>query len=294
MKLTLKGDTMKTLEEIKAIFRESEDEIKDKFWELIKSNNLEAVKEFLKDYPIPEIFFEKWFQNSWTRKVQLEPFFPSPLVLAHAGLAYEKDKSFAMIEYFESLGLKADDQYDWWNALSGYIDWGGKNPKVIEYFLGKGATFETYTEYGNTPIHNWALFGKPKKLEVALKAGANIEMKSIKTDNELRVGWNHIDATPLYEAVTDDERVASCTGILLKYGAEVNAVHCSLNDDGTWFAIRSILDVAYGGKNKKLLKEAGAKTWKQLVKEYNIDTSLELSEQYRIYNELLEKKKKAK
>lgn len=217
---------MKTLEELKAIFRESGDDIKDKFWELIKSNNLEAVKEFLKDYPIPEIFFEKCFQNSWTRKVKLEPFFPSPFVLTHAGFAYNKDKSFAMIEYFESLGLKADDQYGCWNALSGYIHWGGKNPKVIEYFLGKGATFETYSEYGNTPLHNWASFGKPKALEVALKAGANIEMKVIKTDDELRLCWSHIDATPLYEAVTDDEnRVASCTGILLKYGAEVNAVH---------------------------------------------------------------------
>lgn len=286
---------MKTLEELKAIFRESGDDIRDKFWELIKSNNLEAVKEFLKDYPIPEIFLEKWFQNRWTREVKLEPFFPSPFVLAYAGLAYDKDKSFAMIEYFESLGLKADDQYNQWNALSGYIYWGGKNPKVIEYFLGKGATFETYTEYGDTPLHNFAMFGMPKALEVALKAGANIEMKSIKTDNELRIGWRNIDATPLYEAVTDeDNRVASCTGILLKYGAEVNAVHYHLKKDGTWFAVRSILDVAYGGKNKKLLKEAGAKTWKQLVKEYNIDTSLELSEQYRIYNELLEKKKKAK
>lgn len=284
---------MKTLEELKAIFRESGDDIRDKFWELIKSNNLEAVKEFLKDYPIPEIFLEKCF-NRYRRKVKLEPFFPSPFVLAYAGLAYNKDKSFAMIEYFESLGLKADDQYEHWNALSSYIVWGGKNPKVIEYFLGKGATFETYCEYGNTPLYYFAS-GNPKALEVALKAGANIEMKSIKTDNELRVGWRHIDATPLYAAVTD-ERAASCTctEILLKYGAEVNAVHYSLEDDGTWFAVRSILDVAYGGKNKKLLKEAGAKTWKQLVKEYNIDTSLELSEQYRIYNELLEKKKKAK
>ena len=283
---------MKTLEELKAIFRESGGDIKDKFWELIKSNNLEAVKEFLKDYPIPEIFFEKWF-NIKRLGVKLEPFFPSPFVLAYAGLAYDKDKSFAMIEYFESLGLKADDQHEHWNALSNYIVWGGKNPKVIEYFLGKGATFETYCEYGNTPVHYFAM-GQPKALEVALKAGANIEMKTIKTDNELRIGWRHIDATPLYAAVTEEERVASCTGILLKYGAEVNAVHYYLEKDGTWFAIRSILDVAYGGKNKKLLKEAGAKTWKQLVKEYNIDTSLELSEQYRIYNELLEKKKKAK
>lgn len=287
---------MKTLEELKPIFYENQFEIKDKFGELIKSNNLEAVKEFLRDYPIPEIFFEKCFKAKHnTDDEELNPFFPSPFVLAHAGLAYEKDKNFAMIEYFESLGLKADDEDDWYNALSSYIDWGGKNPKVIEYFLGKGATFETYTEYGSAPIHNWAMFGKPKKLEVALKAGANIEMKSIKTDNKLRVGWSNIDATPLYEAVTDNEnRVASCTGILIKYGAEVNAVHYSLNNDGTWFAIRSILDVAYGGKNKQLLKQAGAKTWKQLVKEYNIDTSLELSEQYRIYNELLEKKKKAK
>lgn len=287
---------MKTLEELKPIFYENQFEIKDKFGELIKSNNLEAVKEFLRDYPIPEIFFEKCFKAKHnTDDEELNPFFPSPFVLAHAGLAYEKDKNFAMIEYFESLGLKADDEDDWYNALSSYIDWGGKNPKVIEYFLGKGATFETYTEYGNTPLHNWALFGKPKKLEVALKAGANIEIKAIKTDNELRVGWSRIDATPLYSAVVDDEnRVASCTGILIKYGAEVNAVHYSLNNDGTWFAIRSILDVAYGGKNKQLLKQAGAKTWKQLVKEYNIDTSLELSEQYRIYNELLEKKKKAK
>lgn len=220
-------------------------------------------------------------------------------MLGAAGLAYDKSKSFAMIEYLESLGLKADYQYLGDNALISYIDQGGKNPKTIEYFKSKGATFEIYDEYGDTPLHVWAWDNEDaEKIETALKAGANPNIKRGKrSDGE--VDWCSLDATPLYEASSYENEgypERACVKVLLKYGAEVNAVCYDLDDrdkEGTtWERIRSVLDGdPYDGcQYPQLLSKAGAKSWKQLVKRYNIDTSLELKEQYRIYNELLEKK----
>ncbi|HFW6667730.1 TPA: hypothetical protein ACICIP_001846, partial [Campylobacter jejuni] len=80
--------------------------------------------------------------------------------------------------------------------------------------------------------------------------------------------------------------------ILIKYGADVNAANCTINeiedDKIDYFEPNTPLDkaISFGiNKNIKILKKAGAKTWEQLVKEYNIDTSLEEPEQIKMYEE---------
>ncbi|HEB9357059.1 TPA: hypothetical protein RZK35_001811, partial [Campylobacter coli] len=50
---------MKTLEELIALEEKYLKELCLEFYDLVEANKLEEVKEFLKDYPVPEIFFEK-------------------------------------------------------------------------------------------------------------------------------------------------------------------------------------------------------------------------------------------
>ncbi|WP_186302477.1 hypothetical protein, partial [Campylobacter coli] len=74
------------------------------------------------------------------------------------------------------------------------------------------------------------------------------------------------------------------------YGADVNVVcfnrYVDETGEITEFDPETPLDIAMTyqvEKNIKILKKAGAKTWKELVKEYNIDTSLEKIEQVKMY-----------
>lgn len=286
---------MKTREEMEAMYNKKGPDLTEDLCDLVESNDIEGVKNFLKDYPVPEVFFAKWF-DFWEKGNNIHSFLNPAVVLGAAGIAYDKSGSFAMMEYLESLGLQADYQYLSHNALTSYISQGGKNPKTIEYFKSKGATFEIYNQFGATPLHRWARDNdEAEALETALKAGANPNIKRGKrSDGE--VDWNSIDSTPLYEATRYDEGEpqGACAKVLLKYGAEVNAVCYYLDEKtGAWAKIRSVLDGDLEGcQCPELLMKAGAKTWRQLVKRYNIDTNLELKEQYRIYNELLEKKGK--
>lgn len=52
---------MKTLEELIALEEKYLKELCFEFYDLVEANKLEEVKEFLKDYPVPEIFFEKCY-----------------------------------------------------------------------------------------------------------------------------------------------------------------------------------------------------------------------------------------
>ncbi|HEB9276032.1 TPA: hypothetical protein RZK10_001831, partial [Campylobacter jejuni] len=56
---------MKTLEEMQAMDEEAIRELGWEFFDLIKNNKLKEVKEFLKDYPVPEVFLEKRRKVYW-------------------------------------------------------------------------------------------------------------------------------------------------------------------------------------------------------------------------------------
>ncbi|EAL1765194.1 ankyrin repeat domain-containing protein [Campylobacter jejuni] len=283
---------MKTLEEMQAMDEEAITEIGWEFFRLVKNNKLKEVKEFLKDYPVPEVFLEKCCKIYWCNHPI--PFFSPSSTLAWAGIAYDKSQSFEMMEYFESLGLKADDECLGNNALTDYIGVGGKNKKMIDYFFKKGCKFEVYDEKGATPLHSWILLGDPESvnsLEVALQFGADVNMRRIETEHE----HSYIDAgeTLLHIAARSEKKpIGTCLEILIKYGADVNAANCTINeienDKIDYFEPATPLDqaISFGiNKNKTILKKAGAKTWEQLVKEYNIDTSLEEPEQIKMYEE---------
>ncbi|MFY4691566.1 ankyrin repeat domain-containing protein [Campylobacter jejuni] len=283
---------MKTLEELIALEEKYLKELCLEFYDLVEANKLEEVKEFLKDYPVPEIFLEKCYKAYYDYKERaiIDPV----IALACAGIAYDKSKSFEMMEYFESLGLKANEVCFGYNALSRYIDRDGKNKEVIEYFFKKGCTFETYNEeHGSTPLHEWILCGEEVKyLEEALKLGANPNMRAIKTESEF--SFTNAGETLLHRAAESDEKpIGACVEALIQYGADVNAANCCISDieDGKieYYDPATPLDRANRArnvsKNIKILKKAGAKTWEQLVKEYNIDTSLEEPEQIKMYEE---------
>ncbi|HEC1786429.1 TPA: ankyrin repeat domain-containing protein [Campylobacter lari] len=292
---------MKTLEEILSLEEDVDKYVKNlclEFYDIVEANKLEEVKEFLKDYPVPEIFFEKCYTPYWdseNKRAIIDPV----IALACAGIAYDKSKSFEMMEYFENLGLKANEVCFGYNALSRYIDRDGKNKEVIEYFFKKGCTFETYNEEsGSTPLHEWILCGEEVKyLEEALKLGANPNMRAIKTESEF--SFTNTGETLLHRAAESDEKpIGACVEVLIKYGADVNAANCCISDieDGKieYYDPATPLDRANTydiSKNIKILKKAGAKTWEELVEEYNIDTSLEEPEQIKMYEERRKDKK---
>ncbi|EAJ0347724.1 hypothetical protein YZ38_00015 [Campylobacter lari] len=292
---------MKTLEEILSLEEDVDKYVKNlclEFYDLVEANKLEEVKEFLKDYLVPEIFFEKCYTPYWDSENK-RAIIDTAITLACAGLAYDKSKSFEMMEYFENLGLKANEVCFGYNALSRYIDRDGKNKEVIEYFFKKGCTFETYNEEsGSTPLHEWILCGEEVKyLEEALKLGANPNMRAIKTESEF--SFTNTGETLLHRAAESDEKpIGACVEVLIKYGADVNAANCCISDieDGKieYYDPATPLDRANTydiSKNIKILKKAGAKTWEELVEEYNIDTSLEEPEQIKMYEERRKDKK---
>ncbi|HFZ5121571.1 TPA: ankyrin repeat domain-containing protein, partial [Campylobacter jejuni] len=248
---------MKTLEEMQAMDEEAIRELGWEFFRLVKNNKLKEVKEFLKDYPVPEVFLEKRRKVYWCNHPI--PFFNPSSTLAWAGIAYDKSQSFEMMEYFESLGLKADDECLGNNALTDYIGVGGKNKKMIDYFFKKGCKFEVYDERGATPLHSWILLGDPESvnfLEVALQFGADVNMRRIETEHE----DSYIDAgeTLLHIAARSEKKpIGTCLEILIKYGADVNAANCTINktkdDKINYFKPATPLDraISFGiNKNK--------------------------------------------
>ncbi|HEB9432771.1 TPA: ankyrin repeat domain-containing protein, partial [Campylobacter coli] len=99
----------------------------------------------------------------------------------------------------------------------------------IEYFFKKGCTFETYNEKsGSTPLHEWILCGEEVKyLEEALKLGANPNMRRIKTENKF--SFSGAGETLLHRAARSKEKpIGACVEVLIKYGADVNAVNCGI------------------------------------------------------------------
>ena len=212
------------------------------------------------------------------------------MALAFAGVAYEKNKSFAMLEYLERIGLKVDSVRSGENALTQYIELGKKNPKIIKYFLSKKAGFDIYNEHGETPLHLWAKFNEAKPLEIALEYGANPNIKTIKPDSN---SSKYIGKTPLHEAVSRDTPALGSIRILLKYGAEVNAVKYSLVNPYIHTALDEV-NHWHSDAARMALVKAGGLHWNSLVKKYKIDTSLETEEQVKFYEECLEAEKRVK
>lgn len=292
---------MKTLEDLKAMSQEQKEKLESKLFSVVRNNNLDSVSEFFKVYPVKETFYEKCFEYN-------ESFLDPVELLACAGNS--SSKNFAMLELLEKCGLRADYEYRGDNALLAYIDLEGKKREsVIEYFLNKGAKWEVYGRNGETKLHFWAEMNEAPNLEFALKYGANPNVKNIPPT--LSDGWDlggkNIGATPLMYAGNStfarEAPMGASIQLLLKYGAEVNAVGYMEKSHkverngkriregrGEYSEPQSVLDYCNVVQNEELLKAAGARSWEQLIKEYNIDTTLTVPEQVRIYYERLEDK----
>ena len=231
---------MKTLEEIKAMNMEQRNALQEELFALVLTNDIERVKAFLQEYPLQESFYEANIKDG-TYKLFL---FQVEYVLAEAAMAYEKYKDPAMIEFLQEWGLKIDYHTKRGeNTLTDYIEQnGGEDENVIKYLVDKGLTCEKRDERkdhsGWTPMHWWAMNNDYKSIEIAVtKAGANVDV------------LDKFGKTPLFHSVKESSAYKA-TQMLIELGANVNYY------DGAF----TPLDKAQGARNKKLLKDAGAKS----------------------------------
>lgn len=250
---------MKTLEEIKAMDRKQRNALVDELYALIETNDIERVKAFLQEYPLQESFYEANIKDG-TYKLFL---FQVEYVLAKAAMAYEKYKDPAMIEFLQEWGLRIDYHHNGYgrNALTSYIEKGGEDEVVIKYLLDKGLTCGKRGDdgYGWTCMHWWARRNDYKSIEIAVtKAGANVDV------------LDKLGETPLFHSVEESSNYKA-TQILIELGANVNYY------DGSF----TPLDDAQGARNKKLLKDAGAKSarsFRKIEKEAHLAFGVDLDE----------------
>ncbi|ENO0428572.1 ankyrin repeat domain-containing protein [Campylobacter jejuni] len=274
---------MKTLEDIKAMSFEEKMQIQKQLFDFIKNNDLENVKNLLKDYPVKESFYEAHFKNP-DNKEELSLFDPCTTIVRAAFTCGNYDSDFSILDYlFDEYGLSLKDPkynlrfvdmkyikeanekyilvteiedgpYVYKNALIYAYILNAKNPnsQIIKYLVNRGAKFEVYQdEFHWTPMHFWARRNNYELLELAIKGGANVDMQ---TFSKLR----KYSKTLLFEAVSEPETYR-VTQLLIELGANVN------------FATpRTPLDDAKGSRNKKLLKDAGAMTSNEIRKKYNL------------------------
>ncbi|CUU39500.1 ankyrin repeat domain-containing protein [Helicobacter typhlonius] len=250
---------MKTLEEIKAMDRKQRNALVDELYALIETNDIERVKAFLQEYPLQESFYEANIKDG-TYKLFL---FQVEYVLAKAAMAYEKYKDPAMIEFLQEWGLRIDYHHNGYgrNALTSYIEKGGEDEVVIKYLLDKGLTCEKRGDdgYGWTCMHWWARRNDYKSIEIAVtKAGANVDV------------LDKLGETPLFHSVEESSNYKA-TQILIELGANVNY----------YTGAYTPLDDAQGARNKKLLKDAGAKSarsFRKIEKEAHLAFGVDLDE----------------
>ncbi len=229
---------MKTLEEIKAMDRKQRNALQEELYALIETNDIERVKAFLQEYPLQESFYEANIKDG---KYKLF-LFQVEYVLAKAAMAYEKYKDPAMLEFLQEWGLRIDYHHNGYgrNALTSYIEKGGEDEVVIKYLLDKGLTCEKRGDdgYGWTCMHWWAMRNDYKSIEIAVtKAGAKVDV------------LDRSGKTPLFHSVKESSAYKA-TQMLIELGANVNYYNGAFTP----------LDVAQGARNKKLLKDAGAKS----------------------------------
>ncbi|HFP7627058.1 TPA: ankyrin repeat domain-containing protein [Campylobacter jejuni] len=275
---------MKTLEDIKAMSFEEKMQIQKQLFDFIKNNDLENVKNLLKDYPVKESFYEAHFKNP-DSKEELSLFDPCTTIVRAAFTCGNYDSDFSILDYlFDEYGLSLKDPkynlrfvdmkyikeanekyilvteiedgpYVYKNALIYAYILNAKNPnsQIIKYLVNRGAKFEVYQdEFHWTPMHFWVMQNNYELLELAIKGGANVDMQTLLDPK------SEYNETLLFEAVKEAETYR-VTQLLIELGANVNFITPT-----------SPLDNAKGSRNKKLLKDAGAMTSAQLDKKYNI------------------------
>ncbi|EKD4451265.1 ankyrin repeat domain-containing protein [Campylobacter coli] len=277
---------MKTLEDIKAMSFEEKMQIQKQLFDFISNNDLENVKNLLKDYPIKESFYEAHFTYHHNNEdYELSLFDPAASLLKAAYACEENNNDFSILDYlFDEYGLslkdpkynfafpdmkhikEANEKYILMKKVEGnsiiykkaliyaYI-LGTKNPnsQIIQYLVNRGAKFEVHEDdFGWTPMHFWARRNNYELLELAIKGGANVDMQTLLDPK------SEYNETLLFEAVSEPETYR-VTQLLIELGANVNFITPT-----------SPLDNAKGSRNKKLLKDAGAMTSAQLDKKYNI------------------------
>lgn len=210
--------------------------LEDELFALVLTNDIERVKAFLQEYPLQESFYEENIKDG-TYKLFL---FQVEYVIAKAAVAYEKYKDPAMLEFLQEWGLRIDYHSKFAdNALTAYIGYGGEDEVVIKYLVDKGLTCEKIaSDSGWNPMHYWARHNNYKALKIAItKAGANVDV------------LDGSGETPLFHAVEESPN-HKATQILIELGANVNY----------YVGAFTPLDKAQGARNKKLLKDAGAKS----------------------------------
>ncbi|EOG8842906.1 ankyrin repeat domain-containing protein, partial [Campylobacter jejuni] len=256
-------------------------------FDFIKNNDLENVKNILKDYPIKESFYEAHFTYHHNNEdYELSLFDPAASLLRAAHACEDNNNDFSILDYlFDEYGLSLKDpKYNFAfpdmkhikeanekyilikkakesniicrNALIYAYILNTKNPnsQIIKYLVNRGAKFEVHDEgaYGWTPMHFWVMQNNYELLELAIKGGANVDMQTLLDPK------SEYNETLLFEAVSEPETYR-VTQLLIELGANVNFITPT-----------SPLDNAKGSRNKKLLKDAGAMTSAQLDKKYNI------------------------
>ncbi|HFP7723278.1 TPA: ankyrin repeat domain-containing protein, partial [Campylobacter jejuni] len=100
---------MKTLEDIKAMSFEEKMQIQKQLFDFIKNNDLENVKNLLKDYPVKESFCEAHFKNP-DSKEELSLFDPCTTIVRAAFTCGNYDSDFSILDYlFDEYGLSLKD-----------------------------------------------------------------------------------------------------------------------------------------------------------------------------------------
>ncbi|EMC0030048.1 ankyrin repeat domain-containing protein, partial [Campylobacter jejuni] len=262
-------------------------QIQKQLFDFISNNDLENVKNILKDYPVKESFYEAHFTYHHNNEdYELSLFDPAASLLRAAHACEDNNNDFSILDYlFDEYGLSLKDpKYNFAfpdmkhikeanekyilikkakesniicrNALIYAYILNTKNPnsQIIKYLVNRGAKFEVHDEgySGRTPMHFWARRNNYELLELAIKGGANVDMQT------RLIQESEYNETLLFEAVSEPETYR-VTQLLIELGANVNFITPT-----------SPLDNAKGSRNKKLLKDAGAMTSAQLDKKYNI------------------------
>ncbi|HEC2791823.1 TPA: ankyrin repeat domain-containing protein, partial [Campylobacter jejuni] len=204
-------------------------EIQKQLFDFIKNNDLENIKNLLKDYPVKESFYEAHFKNP-NSKDELSLFDPCTTIVRAAFSCGNHDNDFSILDYlFDEYGLslkdpkynlrfmdmkhikEANDKYIliekiedvpciYKNALiyAYILNANNPNPQIIRYLVDRGAKFEVYNEDTSwAPMHFWALTNEYELLELAIQGGANVDMQTL-LDPE-----SDYNDTLLFEAVSE-------------------------------------------------------------------------------------------
>ncbi|EKJ5634981.1 ankyrin repeat domain-containing protein [Campylobacter coli] len=276
---------MKTLEDIKDLSIPEQIDLENELFSFIDNNDLEGLKNFLKDYPIKMCFHELHFEDQTSGKYTL--FDTHATIIRAACTCGANNNDFSILDYlFDEYGLSfKDPKYNFHFTNMKYIKEANDkyivvrymednpsiykealiyryilgarnpNPQIIQYLANHGAKFEVYREdTGWSPIHFWASNNDYKFLELAIKGGANVDMEEYEFESTCKY-----QITPLFRAVRESGNYRTVQ-LLIELGANVNFVPY----------LTTPLDQAKGARNRKLLKAAGAMTSDQLEKKFNI------------------------